>query len=74
MFSWPGARASETWSFTWKSHQGSTSISSKFFHTWQILRRDCGGGPVITLDLKGGKAVVSDNMRGCVDCASVDSR
>ncbi|GAA5978161.1 hypothetical protein JCM5350_007417 [Sporobolomyces pararoseus] len=73
MFSWPGARASETWSFTWKSHQGSTSISSKFFHTWQILRRDCGGGPVITLDLKGGKAVVSDNMRGCVDCASVDS-
>ncbi|GAA5948069.1 hypothetical protein JCM3765_007093 [Sporobolomyces pararoseus] len=73
MFSWPGARSSETWSFSWKSHQGSTSITSKFFHTWQILRRDCGGGPIITLDLKGGKAVVSDNMRGCVDCASVDS-
>ncbi|GAA5874617.1 hypothetical protein JCM16303_002925 [Sporobolomyces ruberrimus] len=73
MFSWPGARSGETWSFTWKSHQGSTSITSKFFHTWQILRRDCGGGPIVTLDLKGGKAVVSDNMRGCVDCASIDA-
>ncbi|GAA5893616.1 uncharacterized protein JCM6883_003582 [Sporobolomyces salmoneus] len=73
MFSWPGARSGETWSFSWKSHQGATSITSKFFHTWQILRRDCGGGPIITLDLKGGKAVVSDNMRGCVDCSSVDA-
>ena len=73
MFSWPGHRAGETWSFQWKSHQGATSISSKFFHTWQLLRRDCGGGPIITLDLKGGKAVVSDNMRGCVDCASIDA-
>lgn len=74
MFSWPGARAGETWSFSWKSHQGPTSITSKFFHTWQLLRRDCGGGPLVTLDLRGGKAVVSDNVRGCVDCASIDAR
>ncbi|GAA5925819.1 uncharacterized protein JCM15063_005129 [Sporobolomyces koalae] len=73
MFSWPGARSGETWSYTWKSHQGATSVTSKFFHTWQLLRRDCGGGPIITLDLKGGKAVISDDMRGCVDCVSVDA-
>ncbi|GAA6011956.1 hypothetical protein JCM11491_000116 [Sporobolomyces phaffii] len=73
LFSWPGARAGETWSFTWKSHQGATSITSKFFHTWQLLRRDCGGGPIVTLDLKGGKAVVSDSTRGCIDCASIDA-
>ncbi|BGP16481.1 hypothetical protein JCM10213_007913 [Rhodosporidiobolus nylandii] len=71
LFTWPGAKAGDSWRFEWKSRTSDTSTSAKFFHVWQILRRDACGGPVITLDLKGGKAVISDSIRGCTDCTSV---
>ncbi|GAA5987802.1 hypothetical protein JCM11641_004934 [Rhodosporidiobolus odoratus] len=71
LFTWPGARAGESWQYEWKSRTSDTSTSSKFFHIWQILRRDACGGPVVTLDLKGGQAAISDTRRGCSNCASV---
>ncbi|GAA5886198.1 hypothetical protein JCM6882_004296 [Rhodosporidiobolus microsporus] len=71
LFTWPAARAGSTWRYEWKSRTSETSTSSKFFHVWQILRRDACGGPIITLDLKGGQAVINDPGRGCSNCVSV---
>lgn len=48
--SWPGAAADTTWSYTWKSWQDpSTGTTNNFFHSWQLLRRDYCGGPVISV-------------------------
>ncbi|GAA5974142.1 hypothetical protein JCM21900_005962 [Sporobolomyces salmonicolor] len=70
LFSWPGAEAATTWTYTWKSHTVNTSTSAHFFHVWQILRRDACGGPVVTLDLLNDKATITDTVRNCTDCAS----
>jgi len=59
LLSWPGAAAGQTWSYTWKSFQDpATGTGNKFFHAWQLLRRDFCGGPVVTLDYKAGHAVI----------------
>ncbi len=52
-FSWPEAQAGDTWTYSWRSYQSTnTKVSSSFFHSWQIIRRDgCTSNPVITSDL-----------------------
>lgn len=65
LFSWPGAPAGETWSYSWRSFQSSTSTTEYFFHGWQLLRRDYCGGPVIFLDYMNGLAQLGDAVRGC---------
>ncbi|GAA6000444.1 hypothetical protein JCM10207_008014 [Rhodosporidiobolus poonsookiae] len=71
IFTWPGAVAGETWTYTWKSFQSrGTSTNYNFFHSWQILRRDGCGGAVITLDYVNGKVVVQDAVRGCKACVT----
>jgi len=78
MLSWPGAAANETWYYSWKSYQdAATGSGNSFFHTWQLLRRDYCGGPVITFDLVQGQAQINDYVaaRACSinkgDCPSV---
>lgn len=65
LLSWPGAAAGETWSYSWKSYQSSTSTSPYFFHSWQLLRRDFCGGPVVWMDWMDGLAQIGDAVRGC---------
>ncbi|KAM0753376.1 hypothetical protein T439DRAFT_379067 [Meredithblackwellia eburnea MCA 4105] len=70
--SWPGAPANTEWIYRWSTYLvPGVSTSAHFFHTWQVLRRDACGGPVLTLDAKAGKAVIGDLVRGCTECASV---
>ncbi|KAM0751948.1 hypothetical protein T439DRAFT_325130 [Meredithblackwellia eburnea MCA 4105] len=70
--SWPGAVAGTTYTYQWSTYLVNGVVTTNhFFHMWQILRRDACGGPVITLDAKGGKAVISDLVRGCVECTSI---
>ncbi|GAA6001375.1 hypothetical protein JCM10207_006632 [Rhodosporidiobolus poonsookiae] len=71
LLTWPGAAAGSVWRYEWKSRTSDTSTSSHFFHMWQLLRRDACGGPVVTLDLKGGQAAINDPLRGCSYCRSV---
>ncbi|GAA5946341.1 hypothetical protein JCM3765_000203 [Sporobolomyces pararoseus] len=67
---WPGAPAGSTWKYTWKSYQSTgTSTTNNFFHSWQILRRDACGGPVVTLDYQNGQVRIQDYVRGCYTCA-----
>jgi hypothetical protein len=73
MYSWPGAPANETWSYSWKSFQApGTSTGVNFFHSWQLLRRDSCGGPVITLDYKVGNALITDIVRPTCPDAGLD--
>ncbi|GAA5862578.1 hypothetical protein JCM3774_001067 [Rhodotorula dairenensis] len=70
ILSWPGAPSGQTWHYTWKSYQdASTTSNNHFFHSWQILRRDGNGGPVITLDYTNGNVELDDIVRGCNNCA-----
>ncbi|GAA5890591.1 hypothetical protein JCM5296_004307 [Sporobolomyces johnsonii] len=70
ILSWPGALANTTWQYSWKSFQSrGTSTNPYFFHSWQILRRDAGGGPVVTLDYVQGIVAIQDTVRGCLRCA-----
>ncbi|GAA5919716.1 hypothetical protein JCM1841_000764 [Sporobolomyces salmonicolor] len=70
ILSWPGALANTTWQYSWKSFQSrGTSTNRQFFHSWQILRRDANGGPVVTLDYVQGIVTIEDTVRGCLRCA-----
>ncbi|KAM0756399.1 hypothetical protein T439DRAFT_352091 [Meredithblackwellia eburnea MCA 4105] len=63
--SWPGTPAGETWTYRWKSFVfPGFSTNGHFFHTWQLLRRDGSGGPVLWLDFLAGQAVLGDTVRG----------
>ncbi|GAA5861278.1 hypothetical protein JCM8547_008543 [Rhodosporidiobolus lusitaniae] len=69
IYSYPPAASGETWRYTWKSYQDpSTSTNSHFFHSWQILRRDGDGGPVVSVDYINGQVMVIDTVRGCKPC------
>ncbi|GAA5976449.1 hypothetical protein JCM10908_005504 [Rhodotorula pacifica] len=69
ILSWPGAPSGQTWHYTWKSYQDPTTTSNNhFFHSWQILRRDGSGGPVVTLDYTNGNVELDDIVRGCSNC------
>ncbi|GAA5921539.1 hypothetical protein JCM3775_003095 [Rhodotorula graminis] len=70
LFTWPGAVAGQTWRYTWKSWQATTSTNFNFHHAWQILRRDGCGGAVITLDYLNGQVVITDTVRDCKPCAT----
>ncbi len=53
MFSWPGVPAGQKWTYTWKSYQSvNTGVTSQYFHSWQLLRRDSCSGPIIGSDLE----------------------
>ncbi|KAM0747314.1 hypothetical protein T439DRAFT_359644 [Meredithblackwellia eburnea MCA 4105] len=69
--SWPGTPAGQTWTYKWSSYifSGFTT-NAHFLHTWQLLRRDGSGGPVLTLDYKVGLAVLGDTVRKCVACVT----
>ncbi|KAI5481717.1 hypothetical protein MNV49_002943 [Pseudohyphozyma bogoriensis] len=71
IYQWPGAASGETWQYTWTTLlRGIPSTSSHYFHSWQILRRDASGGPVVTLDWKAGLAVITDSVVGCSACVT----
>ncbi|KAK4699603.1 hypothetical protein P7C70_g6656, partial [Phenoliferia sp. Uapishka_3] len=72
IFSWPGALANERWHYTWQTSISNVSTSSRFFHAWQLLRRDLTGGPVIALDYKGGVVAISDTVLGCTSCKTTN--
>ncbi|TKA57398.1 hypothetical protein B0A53_00627 [Rhodotorula sp. CCFEE 5036] len=60
--------------YTWKSYQDpSTTSNDHFFHSWQILRRDSNGGPVVTLDYTNGNVEIDDLVRGCTNCVPAGS-
>merc|ERR1712230_29638 len=72
IFTWPGAPENSSWIYSWKSHlEPNISTAYQFNHLWQILRRDEGPGPVVSLDAKDGKIAVDDFVAGCRYCVSV---
>jgi len=70
LFTWPGAVAGQTWRYTWKTYQATTSTNYNFHHAWQILRRNGCGGAVITLDYLNGQVVIVDAVRDCKPCVT----
>ncbi|KDE08626.1 hypothetical protein MVLG_01088 [Microbotryum lychnidis-dioicae p1A1 Lamole] len=57
---------------SWRTYQSvATKTSTRFFHAWQILRRDGCGGPVVTLDYSNDEARITDLVRDCNPCVSV---
>ncbi|KAI5480725.1 hypothetical protein MNV49_007652 [Pseudohyphozyma bogoriensis] len=67
-----GGRQRTEFQSSWKYHLKNTATTNSFFHLTQLLRRDSPGGPVIFLDAVDGQAQITDVVRGCSPCASID--
>ncbi|KAK4056763.1 hypothetical protein OIO90_002315 [Microbotryomycetes sp. JL221] len=73
LYSLPMAGAGSSWTFQWKSYLSGSGFkaSSSWNHLFQLLSR--GGsrsGPIITLDVRNGKAFIADPAR-CKECTSI---
>ncbi|SCV72466.1 BQ2448_4003 [Microbotryum intermedium] len=69
---WPPYDAGSNILTSWRTFQSATTRTSpRFFHAWQILRRDGCGGPVVTLDYSNDEARITDLVRNCNPCVSV---
>ncbi|KAM0791458.1 hypothetical protein ACM66B_005912 [Microbotryomycetes sp. NB124-2] len=73
LYSMPMAGAGSSWTYQWKSYLTSSGFKTTgaWCHLFQLLSR--GGsrtGPILTLDVRNGKAMVTDPAR-CKECTSI---
>ncbi|KAK4054395.1 hypothetical protein OIV83_000889 [Microbotryomycetes sp. JL201] len=73
LYSMPMAGAGSSWTYQWKSYLSGSGFSTtgSWNHLFQLLSRGGGRtGPILTLDVRNGKAFVTAPGR-CNECASM---
>lgn len=72
LYSQPVATSGSRWTYKWRSYLSpDTKTTGSFFHLFQVISRANGGGPIMTLDAKGGRVMIIDTPRGCNGCKSI---